>query len=224
MWGLLLLFFAVGYFALVGLLLFKVKPYWGKALILIVAILIPNADDWYYQHKLAEYCKNEAGFRVYQQVSRKEGLIDQTTIYGDDFLKSIPVAYVEWPEKHGDKADVYWRSDRLPDGSVSKPYKTSQYSASYESIRIERKLPPYTEVKQQVHNRKDGIVLGEFKGLFYYGGWYPRLLVGTGGLVAGCGAGGKVVSNREWRSMASGAYHADSNDRDELIRQIFSKQ
>lgn len=224
MYGLLFLIIGGFYFAVVAGLLFWVKPKWGKGLVLVVAILIPNADDWYYRYDLAQYCKNEAGFRVYQQVSHKEGLVDQAMIYGDDFLKSIPVAYVEWPEKHGDKVSVYWRSDRLPDSSVSKPYKVSQYSASYESVRIEKKLPPYTEVKQQVQNRKDGTVLGELKGLFYYGGWYPRLLVGTGGLVAGCAEGGAVVSNREWRSMASGAYRADSNDRDELIRQIFSKQ
>lgn len=224
MYGLLYLIIGAFYLAVVAGLLFWVKSLWGKGLVLLAAILIPNADDWYYRNQLAQYCKNEAGFRVYQQISHKEGLVDQATNYGDDFLKSIPVAYVEWPEKHGDKAGVYWRSDRLTDGTVSKPYKISQYSASYESVRIETKLPPYTEVKQQVYNRKDGAVLGEFRGLFYYGGWYPRLFVGTGGLVAGCGVGGKVVSNREWRSAESGAYRADSNDRDELIRQIFSNQ
>lgn len=220
MWGLLLLFFAAVYFAVVGMLLFKVKPIGGKVLVLIAAILIPNADDWYYRNKLANYCKTEAGFKIYQQVSRREGFVDQAT---SGFSKSTSVSYIEWPEKTGGKTVGYWRADRLPEGGISKPYKISQYTAPYEVTRSEQKVGPFTEVKQQVIERALGTVLGEFKSLFYYGGWYPGALVGTGGLVAGCGRDGQVISHREWRGPMSTAYRADSNDREELIKKVFAK-
>jgi hypothetical protein len=225
MWGLLLLFFAAVYFAVVGTLLFKVKPIGGKVLVLIAAILIPNADDWYYRNKLANYCKTEAGFKIYQQVSPKDGLVDKATS-GAGFLKRIPVSYIEWPEKTGGKTVGYWRADRLPEGVISKPYKISQYTAPYEVTRSEQKVGPFTEVKQQVIERSQGTAIGEFIGVYYYGGWYPGALVGTGGIVAGCGRDGQVLLHRQWAQSVDATKDYDGNvfSYYELINRVFSKE
>jgi hypothetical protein len=51
----------VVYVVVVGLLLYKIKQLWLRVLILIVAILIPNAEDWYYRQKLENYCERDAG-------------------------------------------------------------------------------------------------------------------------------------------------------------------
>lgn len=224
MWGLLLLSFAAIYFVAVGFLLIKVKPWWGKGLVLIAAILIPNADDWYYRYKLADYCKNEAGFKIYQQISKNEGLVDPATSYGDDFLKHTPVSYVEWPEKPGAQVIGYWRADRLLDGSISKPYRIPQYTALYEDRRVEKKDTPYLEVTQQIVNRKGKTIMGEFKGLFYYGGWYPRALVGPSSLVAGCGKDGQVVNHREWQGEVIKNFEGSTGSERELIKRVFSKE
>jgi hypothetical protein len=227
MWGLLLLFFAAVYFAVVGTLLFKVKPIGGKVLVLIAAILIPNADDWYYRNKLANYCKTEAGFKIYQQVSRKEGLVFSTGLHTDSPLKDIPVPFVEWPEKMGGQVVGYWRSDRLSEGNVSKPYKTSQYTALYENKdRIERRNDPFNEVRQQVVNRRTGELVGEFGTMFYYGGWYPGALVGTGSLVGGCGKSGQVLSHREWGQSVEAMkdYDGSFSSNVELINRVFFKE
>jgi hypothetical protein len=221
MWGLLLLFFAVAYFAVVGLLLYWVKPYWGKALVLVAAVLIPNADDWYYRHQLADYCKNEAGFKVYQQVSRKEGVAFPMGLHTDTPLKYVPVSFVEWQDRYAITTSRYLRSDRLADGSISNAYEIPQYSAHYEFGRSEQKNGPFTEVKLQIVQRDIGMAVGEFVTLFYYGGWYPGALVGTGGLVAGCGQSGHVVTHENWRNPNSMAYRADNYD--ELISNVFSK-
>ena len=231
MWGLLLLTMAAVYFAVVGLLLYKVKPYWGKALVLIAAVLIPNADDWYYRQQLADYCKNEAGFNVYEQVSRMEGLVFPSGLYMDDPLKYVPVAFAEWKDSRTN-VSRYLRVDRLPDGGISKPHEISQYSAAYEAQRLEQRNGIFTEVKQQIVRRGQGVVVGEFQTKFYYGGWYPGALVGTGGLVAGCGKSGQVLLRQQWNQDRSDSKTPETNQRfdanehsfNQIIRRVFSKE
>lgn len=222
MWGLLLLFFAAVYFSMAGLLLYKIKPYWGKALVLIASVLIPNADDWYYRHQLEEYCKEKAGFKIYQQASRKEGLLNQVA---NGFSPNLLVAYVEWPERTGKGDYIYWRADRLPDSSISRPNKIQQYTAQYEIVRIEKKIKPFIEVRQQVIQRSSRTIIGEFVGFYYYGGWYPGALVQGGGLVAACGRNGQLLSNRQWaqNSETSKGYDGNVTSEHELIARIFSK-
>jgi hypothetical protein len=232
MWGLLFLFYAVVYFAVVGLLLYKVKPYWGKALVLVAAVLIPNADDWYYRQQLADYCKNEAGFKVYEQVSRSEGLVFPTGLYMDDPLKYVPVAFAEWKDSRA-SVSRYLRIDRLSDGAISKLYEVSQYSANYEAQRLEQRNGIFTEVKLQVVRRDQRTVVGEFQTKFYYGGWFPRALIsGQGGLVAGCGKSGQVLSRQQWNQDRRDSKTPETNQRfdanehsfNQIIRLVFSKE
>lgn len=226
MYGLLFLFIGAIYLAVVVGLLFWVKPKWGKALVLIAAILIPNADDWYYRHELAQYCKNEAGFKVYQQVSKREGFVDKKAIFGEGYLKTVPSAYVEWAKSTSDgkggSTITYWRSDRLADASVSTPREIPNYSASYEMVEFERKKDPFIESFVQVLHRADGKILAEFKSLYYYGGWYPGLFVGHGSLVAGCGEGGQVVHHAEWTKDGSPAYRGVEDKK--LLQKTFANE
>ena len=75
-------------------------------------------------------------------------------------------------------------------------------------------------VNSSMHdNRSLSTVAGEFKGLFYYGSWYPRALVGRGGLVAGCGVGGRVVTRKEWQSQDLSHYSIN-----EVVNKLFSKE
>lgn len=232
MYGLLFLIIDAVYLAVVGGLLYWVKPKWGKALVLIAAILIPNADDWYYRHELAQYCKNEAGFKVYQKVSRKEGIALPMGLYMDDPLKYIPVSFVEWKDIYAKTGQQNRRSDRLVDGGISKPYEISLYSARYEARRSEQKNGSFTKVKLQILQREYGTVVGEFETMFYYGGWYPRALVGTGGVVAGCGKSGQVLSHKQWIEDKTDKttfepdqrYEADGHDFNQIIRRVFSKE
>ena len=212
-------FIAVAYFAAVFLLLFKVKPIWGKVLVLIAAILIPNADDWYYRHQLANYCKNEAGVKVYQQATRQGGLLIGPQSGGDKFyVKLYSIAFTESPETVNGKTVSYWRTDRLSDG-ISDPYRISIPTALYEKKRIVVEQDPFDEISEQIVDRKTGAILGEFKGLFYYGSWYPRVLVGKGGLVAACGKNGQVIPHAKWQGHDANGYSIN-----EVVDQVFSKE
>lgn len=221
------LIIGVIYLAVVGLLLYWVKPKSGKALVLIAAILIPNADHWYYQHELAQYCKNEAGFKVHQQVSHREGFANLVGWYRDDFTaKNIAVGYVEWPEAEpngtGVMVTTYWRSDRLPDGSSSKPYRIANYSAPYELVRLQIDTGQFIESTYQIKRRSDNYVIANFSWRSYYGSWFARAVLGRGGLVAGCGEGGQMLTRQQWVEKDSGAYDDGPPSLSKFINQTFT--
>lgn len=226
MYGLLFLIIGGFYFSVVAGLLFWVKPLWSKGLVLIVAIFIPNADDWYYRYELAQYCKNEAGFKVYEQVSKREGFVDKKAIFGASYLKTVPSAYVEWaksmPDGKGGWTITYWRSDRLADASITKPREITKYSAPYEMVEFEKKQDSFIESFAQIFRRADGKVLAEFKSLYYYGGWYPGAFLGRGGLVAGCGEGGQVIPHDEWTKNGSPAYRGLEGEK--LLQRTFVRE
>lgn len=226
MYGLALIFIAAVYLALTGLLLYKVKPYWGKALVLIAAILIPNADDWYYRQQLADYCKNEAGFKVYQQVSKRKGVVLLDGMPDHEFtLKRTAIAYVEWPETnpngHGVMVTTYWHIDRLPDGQISKPFQIGSYTAPYEIAHVRKDTGTFIEVIQTIKRRADSQIVAEFKTIFYYGSWYPTVAIGRTSLDAGCSRDGKVLSGRQWKQKESDALDSISG-KYELLNKTFT--
>ena len=110
--GLLILALTVGYAALTIWLLVKVRPLWGKATMLVAIILIPVADELYYYRQLGAYCKTEAGFHTYKQVSRRAGLVDNT-IFGIRSMKSYPLDIVETVTRTGKEPR---RFERQADG------------------------------------------------------------------------------------------------------------
>jgi hypothetical protein len=223
----LLSLIAVGvYIGIVGVMLYKTTTWWGKAIVLVAAVLIPNADDWYYRVSMKEYCKNVAGFKIYQRVSHTEGLYYPTAYNNGSSLAYISPSYVEWPKLVNSKVVGFFRADRNDDGSISKPYSILEKSANYEfGDRIEKPIGPFIEVRQQVLNGSTGSILGEFRTMFYYGSWYPRAFIGIGGLVAGCGKFGEVLSNRQWGASDDGMKGFDGGFGSyvELVNRVFSK-
>ena len=218
MWGLYLVLLLVIYAVVIIGLLFLIKSMWKRGLVLVVAVLIPNADDWYYRQQLTNYCENEAGIHVYEHASKAGGLLIDEQQGGDQFyIKLYPISFIETPGKFGG-VNGFWRTDRTDNG-ITTPYKVSLSTALYQKIRIEKQRYPFTEIQEQIIERKNGNVLGEFKGLYYYGSWYPRYLIGEHGLVAGCGENKKVVSHQEWQQQDTKNYSIN-----EVVKQIFSKE
>jgi hypothetical protein len=220
MWGLLLLLFAAVYISAVGVLIYNIKPIIGKMVVLVAAILIPNADDWYYSHALEGLCKTDAGIKVYQTASRKDGLVKQAAI---GFSKETMVDFLEWRKEIAERKYYYWRANRLPDGSISNPLRIEQYSSPYELRRIENDEGPFKEVRQKVFLRSNEKIVSEFVGYYYYGGWYPRALIGTGSLVAGCGQNGRVLNQRQWETPASFGYDGNVTSEHQLVARTFVK-
>jgi hypothetical protein len=228
----MLLGIALLYFALVGWLLYKAKRWSRRVVILAVAILIPNADDWYYRYELAQYCRNEAGYKVYEQLSRKEGLLvsedfvlkDSGNYVAFDAFPHLPfIPFVEWEGKVYDGkineyARDFYRSDRLPGDAGSKPYVVETSRAAYELVYSEVHTWPFLEAKYTIKHRQSGKVISEVKSLHYYGGWYPRAWIGAGALVGGCDVSGRVLDRNQWQYRTEFIL-----DRETLIRKTFTK-
>lgn len=208
--GLFLILIVVMYALAARWLLTKTKPVWAKALVLIAAILLPIADDMYYRRKLDAYCQNEAGFKIYQQVSRKEGLVDNSASgHGEDYLKITPVAFVEWTNvKNGEIR--YWRTGRLSDGNF-KTSEVTKFSAPYEYKRVEERIGGFVEVQLMVTGLHSEMPIGLLKTRNYYGGWFYRSVLGT------FSDGGAVL-------VANCEYGGASKDHIELINRVFSKE
>ena len=71
--ALLIFFLAWLYYRVVRKVLKRVKPYWGKALVIVIALLIPTADAVYGRHKLKRLCAQESGLHIYRVVEGVKG-------------------------------------------------------------------------------------------------------------------------------------------------------
>ena len=148
MFLLIVLGLVVGYVALVIWLLVKVKPLWGKGIVLVAAILIPPADDIYYRWKLAEYCESHSGYKIYEQVSGKAGLVDPRATH-PDYLKGKSLEFVE---RHHEPTGEIYRLVKQADGSVAK-LDIEALTAKYEFVYSEEKIGPFVETQDAVLNR-----------------------------------------------------------------------
>ena len=203
--GLLLIFLFACYLMLAFWLIGKVKYLWKKTIIIITLILIPTADEFYYKYKLKMYCENEAGLKIYKQVSRNEGLVDRDAFI-PDYLKYFLVGFVE---RYDDISKITYRFERQLDGSINK-ISIKYLTAPYEFKRKKMKSGAFIEKELQVLDRKSGEVLGKLSDLNYYGGWFNRNLLGSLSdsgptLKSDCG----ISDSIKWKS--------------ELINKVFSK-
>ena len=102
--GILLIVLMIGYVTLAFWLVVKVKPIWIKALTLIVFILIPTADEFYYSYKLNKFCENEAVVHVNSIIPSTAGIYFGSWS-GDFYFKKLGLNLVEW--KAGVNQELY---------------------------------------------------------------------------------------------------------------------
>ncbi len=205
MGGLLVLFLMVLYVWIALKIMRRVQPMWGKAVLVLAFILIPTADEIYYRTKLNAYCKHEAGFKIYQQVSKQQGLVDDSAVY-PDYLELYPVKFVESQNKVN---GLVRRFGRLPDESI-KLSEADIFSAKYEFIRKRINTQVFLESQYSIVDRSTGKSLGSLSNLNYYGGWFQRGLLGN---IADSGP--TLISNCGYNETAKDSY--------ELVKRIFSK-
>lgn len=188
MGGLLLIVLVLFYVSIVLWMLIKIRPWWGKILVLIVAVLIPTADDYYYKHQLARYCETEAGYDIYSHASKESGLFHNGYIGHPDHLELVPLRFVEF---YDSVADTIVRYERQESGDI-ETIVTSNIASSFDFFRKEAKEPPFLKTELLIVERKSGEVFGRLTDVNYYGGWFSRNLLGSIAdsgptLVADCG-------------------------------------
>ena len=187
--GLLLIVLVIGYAAITIVLLLYVRPWWGKLVVLIVAALVPTADDMYYRRQLAVFCRTQAGFHVYETASGQAVLLDERAVLLD-YLTDKPLMFAESYDKATGK---YVRLIREGGGVVNKIFVDSPAS-TYEFNRNEQHYGAFVQTEAMIRHRESGRLMADIKGLNYYGGWWRRVVLGSLAdsgptLVANCGNG-----------------------------------
>ncbi len=189
--GGLLILFLIGLYVWGAYKLARRTPtIWGKALVVIAAIMIPTADAVYGRYKLKEMCTAEGGLHIYRVVENVEGF-DAPSFRPDD----------EWIQKYG---------YRVVEG-VELGGKRSRLSLGYDGKNTrEMGITPVAEYvyemdKGDSHDifdrsgthirvRSTGEILSREVNINYAGGWFERFINGIYAARGTAGTCGPTVS------------------------------
>ena len=172
--ALLIFFLAWLYYRVVRKVLKRVKPYWGKALVIVIALLIPTADAVYGRHKLKRLCAQEGGLHIYRVVEGVKGFESPSIRPDKGWLGIGKYQFMEGEDSPG----KYSRLSLRPDGTYLREVDitpVSEYVYEYIPGGIKN---IYSKAEQRVYVRATGEVLGRYVNIYYAGGWVERAING----------------------------------------------
>lgn len=187
MGGLLVLLLAGLYLWIVYVAIRKVPKVWGKALALVVAVLIPTADAVYGRIKLKQLCETEGGMKIFKTVEGVEGFYAENSDDYDDWITKFGYRFVEGMGSGQGVA----RKKLGIDGKVSTTASTAQmslYRLSKENAISGLGLNKHRMV---VTIQETGEELGSYTYFGFEGGWAERFIAS---LYAQTGFGGDCGS------------------------------
>jgi len=174
--ALLIFFLTWLYYRAVRKVLKRVKSYWGKALVIVIALLIPTADAVYGRHKLKRLCAQEGGLHIYRVVEGVKGFESPNIRPDKDWLGIGKYQFMEGKElgSSGKRSRLSLR----PDGTYLREVDitpVSEYVYEYIPGGIKN---IYSKAEQRVYVRATGEVLGRYVNIYYAGGWVERAING----------------------------------------------
>jgi len=179
MMGLYFLVLIGGYIWIVSKIRKRVHPYWGKVLVVVVAILIPTADHMYGKIKLWQMCNSEGGLHIYRVVEGVDGLYLPFRTGGDSWwLEKQGYKFIE---ERGEVDGTYDRISLQPDGTYLHEKGVAPISKyAYESSGIVDINETFSRIDKFVRVRDTGEILSRFTDIYYAGGWFSRLYRSVG--------------------------------------------
>jgi hypothetical protein len=161
--------------ALLGLYIFlaitvfnAAKTTSAKAIVLLLALLIPTADAIYGRIKLQQMCKAEGGLKVYRVAEHVEGFMgyadeEMITKYGYQFVESCDVS-----------KNCYKFSKKNED--VVKEYKVTPKSKYRLRLIYGNNKDIYNHTQYIIEDIATSEVLATDTALAFRGGWVERFL------------------------------------------------
>jgi len=151
----------------------RVSPVWGKALLVLVFVLIPTADAlWGRYVTLSELCK-DAGLQVFQKASKEGGLLEYRNP-DDHWIRTAGIAFSE-----GKLPSTPYSRLSIVDG---KPLlerdvtpKSKYVLTEWETVSI-GKDDSFTRHELRIENRVSGESIARYRGYHFSGGWVERFL------------------------------------------------
>lgn len=174
MGGLLVLFLIGLYVWVAYKVVRRARPIWGKALIVVVAILIPTADAVYGRYKLMEMCAAEGGLRIYRVVEGVAGFDDPKSRPTEGWLTKHGYQFIEGEELSGKR----FRLSRRPDGTFLREEGITPISEYVYEIELGDAKDIFYRIEQRIRVRATGEILSRAVNFSYAGGWFERFVNG----------------------------------------------
>lgn len=188
MGGLAILLIVVLYITLAVWLVVRAKSWWRKAVVGLIAFLLPTADGYLGRKYVEHLCAKDGGLKVYRVVQGVEGVLglapDRPT------LQRTGYRFIEIDRAAANPKRAYRRLERLPDEGFLEEFHAAP-KANYEVVstneRVSAAIVWYAVSDDFVRDRKSAEVLVRYR---HYGGgagWAERFL---GQFTDAGGAGG----------------------------------
>ena len=175
MGGILILALIGGYVWGTTKLFKQANSYWAKALLVVVAILIPTADAVYGRIKLKQMCEAEGGLKIYRVVEGVEGFDNPKFQPDEGWLAKNKYKYVEGKEPSGKRSRLSLRRD----GSLFREEGIKPISEYVFERERSDDQDIYLRSEQRVRVIATGEILSKAVNISYAGGWFERFVSGV---------------------------------------------
>lgn len=167
--GGLAVLFLLGFYCLLTLLAFiYIRPFWAKAIVLILALLIPSADAIYGRYKLKQMCLAEAGLKVYRVAEHVEGFMKDSVSEG--WLKKYGYQFAE-----GTNPPNYYRLSQQNGQIIREDKVTPKSKYRLLQTRGDDKSV-FRRSQYLIEDIATGEILATDTRLTFKGGWAERFL------------------------------------------------
>lgn len=183
MGALLILFVAGLYLWLVIAITRRVKPGWGKLIVLVIAVLIPTADAIVGRIYLKHLCTTEGGLKIYRTVEGVEGFYEPTSSPEEEWIRKYGYKFVEGEDLSGKPA----RMSLQPDGTIVFEKNVVLQSKYAFEPKIGNPKDLYYRGEENIRVMATNEILSRYVNFSYAGGWVERAIAG---LYAARGKGG----------------------------------
>jgi len=192
--GGLLILFLIGLYVWGAYKLVRRTPtIWGKALVVIAAILIPTADAVYGHYKLKEMCTAEGGLQIYRVVENVEGFDAPSFRPDDEWILKYGYRVVEGVELGGKRS----RLSLGYDGKTTREMGITPVAEYVYEMEKGDSHDIFDRSGTHIRVRSTGEILSREVSINYAGGWFERFINGIYAARGAAGTCGPTVSIHE---------------------------
>lgn len=171
----------------------RAGTYWAKALIVVVAILIPMADAVYGRIKLKQMCEAEGGLHIYRVVEGVEGFDDPSTPPYEEWITKYGYRFVEGDEVNGKESRLRLQAD----GTILRENQVTPISEYVYEMDKGDHRDVFHRTESRIRARNSDETLSRAVNIRYAGGWFERFVNGLYAATGSAGNCGPIVHSTE---------------------------
>jgi len=173
--------------------IYRVQPAWGKALVVLTAVLLPTTDAVYGRFKLRQMCEAEGGLRIFRVVEGVAGFENPKGSPLEQWIRNGGFRFIEGTDPSGKPS----RMSLQVDGTVALEVGVAPISEYVYGDTHGNSDDIYYRIEKAIRVRKTGEVLSRTVNFSYAGGWAERLIAGVYASRGQAGTCGQDISITE---------------------------